>query len=223
MNFYYKMTLCPDPTHFPNGLSDEILQKIIKYFSDKDEALLSTEHHQSGIVHYEGLFGVLKVLQVSHIKRLLFTLCGFPGRTQLSMEPNMKKHMIFVKNVHYLPGAISYVMKEGKGDLVKKGMSSTWIDEQLVEAKKNLALQDIENCIYVNDSTFNRLVTTFVIENNESWSDLQNVINRMGITHDFARVRNGKAHCAHLLAKHLGDLTNMNELSMNWFPCGNIR
>lgn len=218
--FYYKITICPDPTHFPDGLSSEILASIVSFFSDKEEALLSTEHHKSGVIHYEGLFGVMKEVRVSHIKRELFILCGFPARTQISMDPNMRKHMIVIKAVNYLPGAVNYVMKEGKGDLVKKGMSATWLSEQILEAVKNKQLLDADNVIFVNDSTFVKEVTRFVVDNNESWSNLQDVLVRMNRTHDFCRVRNGKAHVAHLMLKHNDDSSTAVDLVSQWFSVG---
>lgn len=221
MTFYYKITVCPDPTIYQSGFDESQISGLKTFFSAYTEGLLSTEHHMSGVAHYEGIIGTSKQMRSSNLKRKLFDVLGVSREQQLVMCPSTKKHMIVIKEVHYLPGAIVYVMKEGRGDLVKKGMTDTWISEQVLEGKKNKMIKMAESIVFINDANFEKEVTAYIIKNDELWEDLDRVLEKMFIDYNFSRVRNPKVQYAHLMARHCNDFTAAREIIMNWKPSGN--
>jgi len=218
MEHYYKITIAPPPSIYPdiNGFSPEILEKLLEFYRQYEFAMLSTEHFKDGRVHYEGMIGMIKEMRIAQLKKALLILFGFPGREQISMDPDIRRRFVVIRKVGYLPGAVFYVMKEGKCDLVKKGMTDTWISEQVLEAEKNKAILVAEAMIYVNDSNFIKLVTKFINESTYSWNEMDDALVEMHRTHCFARVRNGKSLYASLALINNNDRSHAHACVMNW-------
>jgi len=218
MEHYYMVTIAPPEELYPEELSPEKLEKLKAYFRTFEEAILSTEHFKSGRVHYQGIIGMRKESRVAHLKKALLTVLGYPGREQCLMDPSIRKRFVWVKWTNNLAGAIYYAMKEGEGDLVKQGMSDTWIQEQLAIAAKQRVEKKVEKRIYINDSNYERHVTDYMLQTNTPWCDLRQGLVKMHATYNFSRVRNGKSQVASLLATHCEDYSGAEECVMNWFP-----
>lgn len=210
----FHIVICPAPTMFPDGLSEKQVELLVAWWKTHPQSILSTEHHKSGTIHYDGIIQTAKPTRSSSIERSLFSILGVQARSISSLEPAIRKHMIDVAPIYELSGAINYCMMEGHGDLVMNGYKPTWIQEQIAIAVKNKAKKDAEKKIFVNDSTFFKHVRAYQIDNDMENKSLQKTMYAMlrnGYT--FVRVKAMRTHIAEWAA-----IVEDNEMKFNaWF------
>lgn len=216
----YKITVTFPAEIFPEEKVDsEVIQAVSQWFRNiPEKAILSTEHHESGRTHLEGVATFDKDQRVNNLKRGIYSSMGFTQPIQRGWSPSIHRHFIVIKKSWYLPGAINYVMKEGAGDLVKRGYSDTWIQEMVVEGEKNKAVTEANDVMIVNDSNFIKCVVKFAGDHNLPLSDIRGILRKMLSTHVFSRVRNGRALVAYLEAKFNNNNGPGDSMIANWYP-----
>lgn len=215
----HKITICPPRTEYPEGLTPEVLDKLINWFKVYECAILSTEHHQDGVIHYEGMIDCKNdKIRLNNLKRSLLAVLGFKASGQIEMEFSTRKHAVVVKKIYSQPGAFNYVTKENAGDLVKQGWTDTFIQQQARKGEAMRAKAEVKGIVNVADGNFIQIVTDYIVDNELLWCDLEDILVSMHRSHNFYRVRNGRAHIAFLEMKHNNNKTPAESLVHNWYP-----
>lgn len=209
----FKFTVTGPPTLFPDGFTEEhgslLARELSKMF---EKLIISTEHGGiTGHLHYEGICESVKEIRTFNVRRAMYRALGFKSNVFTSWDPAIKKRFIVVKPITYLPGAIAYVMKENTGDVIRQGYELTWLQEQIVEAKKNHALAKCGSEIWINDSNHYKMCLQYATDHNMDLKDLKAIMLAMHCdNYDFGRVRNLKYCIAKWDSRQANDHTQFN-------------
>lgn len=158
---FYQFTITFPVELFPEVFSEEVSSKFLLKFEKVEECILCEEHGDSGNFHIQGTMSYLSD-SVQQVKRFLSSSLGVSQARHKSLPDVIKRRFIVVKKVNYIQGSLNYAIKEGGRIILRKGWTTTWIQEQAaIGAKRRPTLK---NRMYLMDHSID-IILKYIADN----------------------------------------------------------
>lgn len=186
-----------DVFHKENLEEDKLIERfqerLSEYLTDLCEKInWQKEYGETGSnLHWDIVLETKRKIKSGNLKCAIISALGISRSVQNTFPEPVKKHFVNVKCINFMPGIIAYNMKEGAGNILRKGYTETWLQEQARDGIRQHEKRKAGKKVYVNDSNFHRVVNTYMIDNKLESRDLRYITGQMVLeNYSFCRVRN---------------------------------